>query len=292
MSREIFFSLLHVACHLPTLMQARFRWTLGSGRVLSCMRVLTGRRQPPRNEFYPRSPLASRIFTCTFDDAVVVSYAMAQNAPDSVPGLPMPPQPPLATSLRATASPGGFAAPAKPNHACSLPRNAVRCQHMHRWMLRSGGERVHHQFSCRSVRPQHQALFSFSSPRRIFAARCGDLDTAKNFSSDSRFKGFVVRCRGLSYSASAQDILKFFEGIEVAKGQEGIVFTFLPDGRPSGEHLVFWRRVQLLQRCCDALQKHFLACTAPSSHPPQSLPAATQAVVLCCTILIPIVSTS
>lgn len=53
-----------------------------------------------------------------------------------------------------------------------------------------------------------------------------------------RNKGYVIRLRGLPYSASATDVLKFLDGIEVVRGLEGVVFTYTPDGRPTGEAFV------------------------------------------------------
>ncbi len=44
-------------------------------------------------------------------------------------------------------------------------------------------------------------------------------------------QGFVVRLRGLPYNASALDVLKFFSGVDVVRGIEGVVFTYAADGR-------------------------------------------------------------
>lgn len=60
----------------------------------------------------------------------------------------------------------------------------------------------------------------------------------KQILEDSKFKGYVVRLRGLPYAATAADVCKFFETIKIEGGNDGIVFTFTPDGRPTGEAYV------------------------------------------------------
>lgn len=39
-------------------------------------------------------------------------------------------------------------------------------------------------------------------------------------------RGFVVRMRGLPFNGSSSDVLRFFEGIDVVRGMEGVVFTY------------------------------------------------------------------
>lgn len=72
---------------------------------------------------------------------------------------------------------------------------------------------------------------------RLFQATDADLATAKTLCLD-RLKGFVIRLRGIPFNASASDVLKFFEGVSVVRGIEGVVFTYTPDGRPTGEAFV------------------------------------------------------
>ena len=46
---------------------------------------------------------------------------------------------------------------------------------------------------------------------------------------------FVVRIRGLPWSATIEDVQKFFNGCRVKDGTDGIHFTYASDGRASGE---------------------------------------------------------
>ena len=47
-----------------------------------------------------------------------------------------------------------------------------------------------------------------------------------------------MRLRGLPYSAQTKDILQFLSDCQVCNGEAGVHFTFVPDGRPSGEAFV------------------------------------------------------
>ena len=49
---------------------------------------------------------------------------------------------------------------------------------------------------------------------------------------------YVVRLRGLPWSASAKDIVQLLHDCKVASGEGGVHFTFAPDGRASGEAFV------------------------------------------------------
>ncbi|XP_031569430.1 heterogeneous nuclear ribonucleoprotein H3-like isoform X2 [Actinia tenebrosa] len=46
---------------------------------------------------------------------------------------------------------------------------------------------------------------------------------------------YVVRARGLPWSATQEDVYKFFSDCNIIGGQNGVHFTFAVDGRPSGE---------------------------------------------------------
>ncbi|KAG2492229.1 hypothetical protein HYH03_009473 [Edaphochlamys debaryana] len=87
----------------------------------------------------------------------------------------------------------------------------------------------------------------------VFESTEADLATAKSLSVD-RMRGFVVRCRGLPYTSTAQDVLNFFgPEVPVVRGIEGVVFTYAPDGRPTGEAFV---ELQTEEAQREALKKH------------------------------------
>ncbi|XP_013408423.1 heterogeneous nuclear ribonucleoprotein H3 [Lingula anatina] len=48
-------------------------------------------------------------------------------------------------------------------------------------------------------------------------------------------EGFIVRVRGLPWSATPEEIVKFFSDCNIPDGENGVHFTFSRDGRPSGE---------------------------------------------------------
>ena len=49
---------------------------------------------------------------------------------------------------------------------------------------------------------------------------------------------WIVRARGLPFSASADELTSFFAMCRIANGKEGIHFVYLREGRPSGEAFV------------------------------------------------------
>ncbi|KAI1898415.1 hypothetical protein AGOR_G00072100 [Albula goreensis] len=51
-------------------------------------------------------------------------------------------------------------------------------------------------------------------------------------------EGFVVRVRGLPWSCSVDEVLRFFSDCKIANNAAGIHFTYTREGRPSGEAFV------------------------------------------------------
>ena len=69
-------------------------------------------------------------------------------------------------------------------------------------------------------------------------------------STEAHLQGWVLRMRGLPYTATAADVLAFFEGLEIARGPAGVVFTCTADGRPLGEAYVEFSSEDAQQVTC------------------------------------------
>jgi len=66
-------------------------------------------------------------------------------------------------------------------------------------------------------------------------------------------EGCVVRCRGLPWSCTADQLREFFQECNILNGEDGIHFTFVRDGRPSGEAYVEFESEEDLEK---ALEQH------------------------------------
>lgn len=89
----------------------------------------------------------------------------------------------------------------------------------------------------------------------IFEAQEADLVARVTAGGPPSLAGAVVRLRGLPFASTAEDVLAFLgEGCEVLGGEEGVVFSCAPDGRPSGEAFVELARGEEDVRA--ALERH------------------------------------
>ncbi|KAK9809304.1 hypothetical protein WJX73_002890 [Symbiochloris irregularis] len=79
---------------------------------------------------------------------------------------------------------------------------------------------------------QHRYIEIFEVPEADLSAM------QRSGSAEAHLRGWVLRMRGLPYTATAADVLAFFEGLEIARGAAGVVFTCTADGRPLGEAYV------------------------------------------------------
>ncbi len=49
---------------------------------------------------------------------------------------------------------------------------------------------------------------------------------------------FIVRCRGLPWSTTVEEVKDFFSGVQFSEGDSSVHLTMTRDGRPSGEAYV------------------------------------------------------
>ncbi|EDV22119.1 uncharacterized protein TRIADDRAFT_29141, partial [Trichoplax adhaerens] len=67
---------------------------------------------------------------------------------------------------------------------------------------------------------------------------------------------FVVRIRGLPWSATVEDVQKFFTGCRVKEGRQGIHFTYASDGRASGEAYIEFGSLEDFNRALERNRCH------------------------------------
>jgi len=68
--------------------------------------------------------------------------------------------------------------------------------------------------------------------------------------------GTVVRMRGLPWSASQEEVANFLEDCNIVGGNEGIHFTYVRDGRPSGEAYVELASADDMSRALEKNKQH------------------------------------
>lgn len=57
----------------------------------------------------------------------------------------------------------------------------------------------------------------------LFAAK--EIELKKRRAQESQIVGSVLRMRGLPFTATPQDIVNFFEGIQISQGRDSILLT-------------------------------------------------------------------
>ncbi|CAH0765227.1 unnamed protein product [Bemisia tabaci] len=67
---------------------------------------------------------------------------------------------------------------------------------------------------------------------------------------------YIVKMRGLPWSATTDDILKFLEGCNIKNGRAGVYVTMSPEGRPSGEAYVELETEEDLENACKKDKEH------------------------------------
>ena len=73
---------------------------------------------------------------------------------------------------------------------------------------------------------------------RLFEATAADLRAVKKMLEDRSLQGFVVRLRGLPYSATEADVRAFLDGVQLSGSADCIVLAHSLNGRPTGEAYV------------------------------------------------------
>lgn len=68
--------------------------------------------------------------------------------------------------------------------------------------------------------------------------------------------GYIVKLRGLPWSATVDDIIKFFKDCKVAGGKAGVHMTTSREGRPSGEAFVEFEDEEDVERACQKDRDH------------------------------------
>ena len=56
--------------------------------------------------------------------------------------------------------------------------------------------------------------------------------------SEPSLQGFIVRLRGLPFTSTSEDVISFFEPLDVVNGGQGVLFSCSNDGRLTGEAFV------------------------------------------------------
>lgn len=69
-------------------------------------------------------------------------------------------------------------------------------------------------------------------------------------------EGFVVKLRGLPWSATVEDIVSFFDDCNIRNGKNGVHLTTSREGRPSGEAFVEFEDVEDLDKALERDRDH------------------------------------
>ena len=77
-------------------------------------------------------------------------------------------------------------------------------------------------------------------------------------SSDEKMESerLVVRCRGLPWSTTVDEIVNFFTGVEFKEGKESCHLTLTREGRPSGEAYIEVASQEDLDKALEMDKKH------------------------------------
>lgn len=77
-----------------------------------------------------------------------------------------------------------------------------------------------------------------------------------NGGGDHEDEGFVVKVRGLPWSTTVDEILKFFSDCSICHGKAGIHMTMSREGRPSGEAYIEMESEVDIEKACKKDRDH------------------------------------
>ncbi|CAD6209119.1 GSCOCG00003736001-RA-CDS [Cotesia congregata] len=77
-----------------------------------------------------------------------------------------------------------------------------------------------------------------------------------NGNGDHEEEGYVVKLRGLPWSTTVDEILKFFSDCRISHGKAGIHMTMSREGRPSGEAYIEMESEEDIEKACKRDRDH------------------------------------
>ena len=77
-----------------------------------------------------------------------------------------------------------------------------------------------------------------------------------NGSGDHDDEGYVVKLRGLPWSTTVDEIMKFFNDCSITNGKNGVHMTMSREGRPSGEAYVEMDTLEDIEKACKRDRDH------------------------------------
>uniref|UniRef100_V9IDM8 Heterogeneous nuclear ribonucleoprotein H2 n=1 Tax=Apis cerana TaxID=7461 RepID=V9IDM8_APICE len=77
-----------------------------------------------------------------------------------------------------------------------------------------------------------------------------------NGSGDHDDEGYVVKLRGLPWSTTVDEIMKFFSDCSITNGKNGVHMTMSREGRPSGEAYVEMDTLEDIEKACKRDRDH------------------------------------
>lgn len=77
-----------------------------------------------------------------------------------------------------------------------------------------------------------------------------------NNGSSNDDEGYVVKVRGLPWSTTVDEIMKFFGDCNIARGKNGVHMTMSREGRPSGEAYIEMDNDDDIEKACKRDRDH------------------------------------